>query len=294
MARLLQIRRGTAAQWTSANPTLAVGEPGFETDTGYVKVGDGATAWTSLAYWRGGGAAAALSTVTPAADKIAYYTSGSAAALADLSTYMRGLLGSANEAALKAAINAEAGTDFQAYDAYLQDISDMSPTSGDVVTFDGVNMVPLAPLTGQGIPDAVIYHSETSGTAGGTQTTGSWVVRKMDLEYDPNSVVSISSNVFTFTADGWVEWAAKFYANNNIRMRLYNVTDSAVVTATPMSLNSFTLANSEQIAVGHAPVVAGKAYQLEQFSGLTVATNGQGIASSFGTEIYAQVKFWKA
>jgi hypothetical protein len=46
----IQIRRGTAAQWTSANPTLAAGEFGYETDTGKVKIGTGSTAWTSLAY----------------------------------------------------------------------------------------------------------------------------------------------------------------------------------------------------------------------------------------------------
>jgi hypothetical protein len=46
----IQIRRGTAAQWTSANPTLASGEWGFETDTNKVKIGDGTTAWASLAY----------------------------------------------------------------------------------------------------------------------------------------------------------------------------------------------------------------------------------------------------
>jgi hypothetical protein len=46
----IQIRRGTAAQWTSANPTLASGEFGYETDTGKFKIGDGSTAWNSLSY----------------------------------------------------------------------------------------------------------------------------------------------------------------------------------------------------------------------------------------------------
>ena len=46
----IQIRRGTAAQWTSANPTLSSGEFGFETDTNKLKCGNGSTAWTSLAY----------------------------------------------------------------------------------------------------------------------------------------------------------------------------------------------------------------------------------------------------
>ncbi len=46
----IQVRRGTSAQATSDNPTLAQGEIGFETDTGKFKIGDGATAWTALAY----------------------------------------------------------------------------------------------------------------------------------------------------------------------------------------------------------------------------------------------------
>lgn len=49
----IQVRRGTASQWTSANPTLSAGEWGLETDTLKTKIGDGATAWTSLAYATG-------------------------------------------------------------------------------------------------------------------------------------------------------------------------------------------------------------------------------------------------
>lgn len=47
----IQLRRDTAANWTNANPTLASGEAGFETDTGKFKIGDGSTAWSSLAYF---------------------------------------------------------------------------------------------------------------------------------------------------------------------------------------------------------------------------------------------------
>lgn len=51
----IQIRRGTAAEWTSANPTLASGEWGYETDTNKGKIGNGSTAWTSLPYVLGVG-----------------------------------------------------------------------------------------------------------------------------------------------------------------------------------------------------------------------------------------------
>lgn len=46
----IQLRRGTAAQWTSVNPVLASGEMGIETDTNKFKFGDGVTAWNSLDY----------------------------------------------------------------------------------------------------------------------------------------------------------------------------------------------------------------------------------------------------
>jgi hypothetical protein len=50
MATQIQLRRDVAADWTSNNPVLAQGEPGLETDTGFIKYGDGTTAWTGLAY----------------------------------------------------------------------------------------------------------------------------------------------------------------------------------------------------------------------------------------------------
>jgi hypothetical protein len=54
MSATIQLRRGTAAQWVSSNPTLAAGEPGFETDTGKFKIGDGSTNWNTLTYAGGG------------------------------------------------------------------------------------------------------------------------------------------------------------------------------------------------------------------------------------------------
>jgi len=50
MAVQIQLRRDTAANWTAANPVLAAGEMGVETDTLKLKLGDGSTAWNSLGY----------------------------------------------------------------------------------------------------------------------------------------------------------------------------------------------------------------------------------------------------
>lgn len=48
----IRFRRGYAAEWTSKNPVLAPGEPGYEVDTGQFKVGNGSTLWNDLAYFQ--------------------------------------------------------------------------------------------------------------------------------------------------------------------------------------------------------------------------------------------------
>ncbi len=47
---LIQIRRGSKSEWTSADPILSSGEIGFESDTYRLKVGNGSDSWTELDY----------------------------------------------------------------------------------------------------------------------------------------------------------------------------------------------------------------------------------------------------
>lgn len=47
------LRSDTAAQWELVNPVLRAGEPGAETDTGRLKLGNGTAPWSSLAYVQG-------------------------------------------------------------------------------------------------------------------------------------------------------------------------------------------------------------------------------------------------
>lgn len=45
-----QLRRGLVAEWIEENPILRAGEPGYEYETGNIKVGNGVTPWTGLDY----------------------------------------------------------------------------------------------------------------------------------------------------------------------------------------------------------------------------------------------------
>jgi len=53
MSTRIQFRRGTEAEWTSADPILAEGELGLELDTGRFKVGVGTTSWENIEYASG-------------------------------------------------------------------------------------------------------------------------------------------------------------------------------------------------------------------------------------------------
>lgn len=49
-----KLAQKTAANWASDNTVLLLGEIGYETDTGFYKIGDGSTAWNSIAtYYKG-------------------------------------------------------------------------------------------------------------------------------------------------------------------------------------------------------------------------------------------------
>lgn len=47
------LRRDTSSNWSSTNPVLSQGEVGYETNTNKLKIGDGTTAYNSLAYFNG-------------------------------------------------------------------------------------------------------------------------------------------------------------------------------------------------------------------------------------------------
>ena len=61
----IKLRRDTAANFTSKNPVLGVGEPAYETDTKKLKIGDGTTAYTQLEYFSAGGGSTNITATLP-------------------------------------------------------------------------------------------------------------------------------------------------------------------------------------------------------------------------------------
>ena len=81
---LIELRRGTDADWLSVNPVLASGEPGWNETTFELRIGDGVTPWASLPTVAGGSgsgdpagaAAAALASAEAYADGLVDDLSG--------------------------------------------------------------------------------------------------------------------------------------------------------------------------------------------------------------------------
>lgn len=50
MPNRILLRRDTSINWNYNNPVLMLGEPGYETDTGMLKIGDGQSPWSDLSH----------------------------------------------------------------------------------------------------------------------------------------------------------------------------------------------------------------------------------------------------
>ncbi len=101
----VRLRRDTAANWTTANPTLLLGEMGIETDTRKYKVGDGSTAWNSLSYYIDGvavrGQASKMTSGTISIAAAGTYQSTGLTATFDTATDYLTTLGTTNTFAIK-------------------------------------------------------------------------------------------------------------------------------------------------------------------------------------------------
>jgi hypothetical protein len=63
---VIQLRRDTAANWSSVNPVLAAGEVGYDSTNNQIKIGNGSALWNSLPYASGaGGASVNISQTAP-------------------------------------------------------------------------------------------------------------------------------------------------------------------------------------------------------------------------------------
>ena len=197
----IQLRRGTASQWTSTNPTLASGEQGFETDTGKMKIGDGTTAWTSLSYTGAGTVTSIIASTGLSGGTI---TSSGTIAIDSTVTTLTGSQTLTNKTLtaplVNLAFNAQTGTTYTL----------VAGDSGKLVTSSNASTVvitipPSVFAAGEQINVQSIGAGLTSFAAGAgvtiTSTGATSTAPILRVRYSAATIICTASNVFTVIGD---------------------------------------------------------------------------------------------
>jgi len=204
----IQIRRGTAAQWTSTNPTLSAGEWGYESDTNKAKIGNGSSAWTSLSYFGGTGTVTSVvastgltgGTIT-STGTIAIDTS----VTADLTTAQTLTNKTLTAPIINLSLNAQTGTTYTfvltdngklvtASNASAQTYS--IPTNASVAYPIGtqINLIQIG--AGQ-----VTIQAVTAGTTTIASTGASAIAPKLRVQYSSATLIKVATDLWYVIGD---------------------------------------------------------------------------------------------
>lgn len=202
-------------------------------------------------------ALAAIGALTPAADRLPYFTGASTGALATFTAFGRSLAAAADAAAGRTALGG--------------------------VLADGVFPGALV---------ATIQDLKAQNTAGGTFTSGADQTRILNtLVYNRNTAVALASNQITIPAGTWViRWSAPAYTCAAHQSWLHDITGGAVAARgttefTPTTVGVMT----RSVGLASVTLAAPNVYEIRHRCQTTRATDGFGSAANFGAEIYTEV-----
>ena len=144
---------------------------------------------------------------------------------------------------------------------------------------------------------ALIFDQKSQDTAGGEFANGGWRQRDLNTEgYDPDGIVSISSNDFTLAAGNYlIKWSAPAYRVNRHMARLYDVTGTTTITPYGSSEHSGSSDYTATSSIGSARVTptGSNTYRIYHRCETTKATDGFGNYAGHDVEMYTRVEIYK-
>lgn len=189
--------------------------------------------------------------------------------------------------------------------------SDIPTSAGDTAVFrgeaagvvrlisynkaDGTALVSTASVDTFGTKLLLVRDEKTSGTNGATSTSGSFLARELNtVKLNEISGASLASNQITLPVGTYIIMAsAPFFEEGDFQIRLQNVTDATTAMSGPVEWCLSTVNVQTRAFVSGKFTVASSSKVHELQYRVSTGTKSMGIASGFGTEIYAEVLIWK-
>ena len=265
----MQQRRGTAAQWTAANPILAAGEIGFETDTSKFKMGNGSSAWSALQYFAN---AAELAAIVDGAPGLLDTLNELAAAMGDnpnfLSLYATNakvdesiILGAQSIQTASNSLSA-ALTNHNNYTQEVHGIADTTALATKTYSDTALTTHNSSAIDVHGIPDTTalatkIYADSAVTTAVAALTKASVGLSVVDNVEDANKPVSTAQALAISTAKTEAITAAGSAADSKISTHDLDTENVHGITNTALLVTQTDLSNALSGAVVDQSSLAG-------------------------------------
>jgi len=262
MATLIQIRRGTSSQWSSANPVLASGELAISTDLEKIKIGDGSSTWSNLLYIN----------LTPAEIQSAIDSS--------VSSVLDGapaLLDTLNE--LAAALGDDENFASTITNS-LADKLDVSTASSTYLTqanaassYDAIGLASAAQTAAESYADGLASNYDPAGSSATAQSNAE--------SYSDSSLST--HNADTTNVHGIADTSAlatKTYADNAATTAAANLIDSAPLTLDTLNELAAALGDDPNFATTVTNSIATKANDADLTSHESATTNVHGISDT--------------
>lgn len=142
---------------------------------------------------------------------------------------------------------------------------------------------------------AYLKDVKASGTAGGTFTSGSYQTRTLNTVEGDTSIVTLAANQFVLSSGVYdIEASASAYLVTGHKLKIYNITDStdSIIGIVKFDNDGGTVAQAQ--LAGRIVITSTKTFELRHRSSTTRATDGFGVATTFGdSEVYSIVKITK-